>query len=315
RGILGPSQARPLSSGPLDFDRATVGPDGTRLYGMGMTGERSQVERFDAHTRKFVPFLQDLSADELDFSRGGDWIAYMTHGGRQLYELWKARKDGSQKVRLTQTPLVVELPRWSSDGKWIAFMGMDPGQPWSVRVVSADGGASAPLTATNDDEEAPTWSPDGSRLAFGGNVGNAEPLVIHVFDLKTRRLSTLPGSEGLWTARWSPDGRYIAAVTRDWRTVMLFDFRTGRWTRLATLRHISDMNWSRRQEALYIRDEPLNGESAIYRVQISGNHLERLASLKGEASSNWLGLAPDDSPLVTRHLSGQEVYAIDVKWP
>jgi len=280
-----------------------------------MTGERLQVERFDAHARGFVPFLSELSAEVVDFSRDGEWVVFVAHRSR---ELWKARTDGSLKVQLTQRPLIVELPRWSPDGKWVAFMGMNPGQHWRVRVVSADGGDSAPLTATNDNEGAPTWSPDGSRLAFGGLASPTDatlgPLVIHVFDLKTRRLSTLPGSEGLWTARWSPDGRHLAAVTQDGHRVMLFDFRTGRWTRLITLDKITDLNWSRRQEELYIRDDPLNGDSAIYRVQVSGN-LERLASLKGEASSFWLGLAPDDSPLVTRHVSGQEIYAIDVKWP
>jgi len=316
RGIWRPSQPVPLTLGPVDFNSVAVSTDGARLYGVGRTGERSQVERFDANAGRFVPYLAELSADHVDFSRDGEWIAYLTGEDR---ELWKARQDGSQKVRLTQSPLSVELPRWSPDGKWIAFMGQDPNQPWRVRVVSADGGPCAPLTATNDAEGAPTWSPDGSRLAFGGLAGPTDatlgPLVIHILDLKTRRLSTLPGSEGLWSARWSPDGRYIAALTRDWQMVMLFDFRTGRWRGLATLRRISDMHWSRRQEALYVRDELLNGDSAIFRVQISGNHLERLANLTGEESSDWLGLAPDDSPLVTRHLSGQEVYAIDVKWP
>ena len=45
-------------------------------------------------------------------------------------------------------------------------------------------------------------------------------------DLKTHELTTLPGSEGLFSPRWSLDGRYLAALTSDSRKLMLFDFET-----------------------------------------------------------------------------------------
>jgi hypothetical protein len=32
-------------------------------------------------------------------------------------------------------------------------------------------------------------------------------------------------------------------------------------------------------------------------------------------SSTWFGLAPDDSPLVTRDISTQEIYALEMDWP
>jgi len=36
-----------------------------------------------------------------------------------------------------------------------------------------------------------------------------------------------------------------------------------------------------------------------------------LAQTLGE----WFGLAPDDSPMVLRDTSFQEIYALDMKWP
>ena len=62
----------------------------------------------------------------------------------------------------------------------------------------------------------------------------------------------MPGSEGLWTARWSPDGRYIAALTEDSRSLMLFDFRAGKWTKLLTLGQILDLHWSRQGKSIYL---------------------------------------------------------------
>src|SRR3989442_835700 len=96
------------------------------------------------------------------------------------------------------------LPRWSPDGKQIAFQGMTRDKPWAMYLISAGGG--------HPEEVAPGlgdigWSPDGQSLVFGDTRLVSEPgpshgLAIHVMDLKTRQVSTLPGSEGLYSPRW-----------------------------------------------------------------------------------------------------------------
>jgi WD40 repeat protein len=292
-----------------------MSPDGSRLYCIGGTRSRSEIERFDARSKQLVRYLPDVATSTVDFTKDGQWLAYLDDKGR----LWKSRNDGGEKVQLTLPPLNVELPRWSPDGKWIAFMGRGPGQPWKVRLVSAEGGPYGPVTSTDAAEGAPTWSPDGSRLLFGGLVNPGDkapgPLVIHIFNLKERRLSVVPGSEGLWTARWSRDGRYIAALTEDSRSLMLFDFRTGKWTKVLTLGQILDLQWSRQGESIYLNAETPKGEPALFRVEIPGHQAERLISLEGTQGAGWLGLSPDDSPVVARPLSGGEIYALQCQFP
>jgi Tol biopolymer transport system component len=308
-------QATCLGPAGLDLGPATMSPDGTRLYCLAGTRLRFEMERFDARSEQLVPFLPDVQGTNLDFTKDRGWVAYLDQHG----SLWKSRNDGGEKIQLTMSPMVVELPRWSPDGQWISFMGKEPGRPWKVRLVSADGGPCEPLTSTNDSEGAPTWSPDGSRLTFGGLVDPAErapgPLVVHIFDLKERRLSVVPGSEGLWTARWSPDGRYIAALTEDSHSLMLFDFRTGKWTKVLSLGQILDLHWSRKGTSLYLAATPLGGELALFRVKIPGHQAERLTGMAGGGLSAPLGLAPDDSPLVARHVSSQEIYALQCQFP
>ena len=251
-----------LGFAPLDLGVSAISPDSARLFCLGGAAKQPQMEEYDTQAREFRPFLPNISADYADFSRDGQRIAYVTgeSGITGVQNLWISQIDGSHQVQITKPPLLVQLPRWSPDGKWIAFMGKDPGQTWRVRVVSVDGGSYAPVTTVNDEEGAPTWSPDSSQLAFGGMTQPQERttgrLVIHILNLKTHQLSDVPGSEGLWTARWSPDGRYIAALTKDSRNLMLFDFRTTRWVKLATMAQIPDLVWSRHEEALYF-----NGES------------------------------------------------------
>src|SRR5438067_2472417 len=80
-----------------------------------------EVLRCDSRSNEFAPYLTGVSADEMDFSRDGQWMAYVINAGSGF---WKLRSDGAQPLQLTVPPFDAELPRWSPDGKWIAFMGL-----------------------------------------------------------------------------------------------------------------------------------------------------------------------------------------------
>jgi Tol biopolymer transport system component len=206
------------------------------------------------------------------------------------------------------------LPRWSPDAKQIAFFGHPPGEPWQIYTVPAEGGTPELIYRSTTNSADPNWSPDGKSLAFGENSLNNQGSAIYVLDLKTRKPVKLPGSDGLYSPRWSPDGRYIAAIPLDSLKLMLFDFTREKWTELASL-FVAYPAWSRDGRYLYF-DGILDNQESYFRVQISNGKLERIFSMKGfqaagSAFGNWSGLAPDDSPLVVRDASIQEIYALD----
>ena len=84
---------------------------------------------------------------------------------------------------------------------------------------------------------------------------------------------------------------------------------------LATLATIPDIVWSRHEEVLFFNGDLAPGERSIFRMKIPRGQLERVASLRGRTEKGWLGLAPDDSPLISRPTSVPEIYAMTVKWP
>ena len=200
-------------------------------------------------------------------------------------------------------------------------MASEPGKPWHIYVVSAEGGGLRQLTTGTRNHGDPDWSSDGSLLAFGGlavlEADNAT--AIYMLDLRTQKVSTMPRSEGLSTPRWSPDGRYLAAQTSDGQKLVMFDFTTRKWEDLADI-FIGYENWSRDGKYLYF-DSSLGTDPALYRVRISDRKLERVVSLKevgsitGQTGGPWSGLTPDDSPLVLRDISSQEIYALDWEAP
>jgi dipeptidyl aminopeptidase/acylaminoacyl peptidase len=265
----------------------------------------------------------------LAFSREGDWVAYVAYPEGTL---WRSRVEGSERLQLTFPPMQAFTPQWSPDGKQIAFVATAPGKPWTIYTVPAEGGSAQQLLPGDRNEFAPSWSPDGTELVYGDYGGfitatpSTDANVIHLLNLKTRAVSTLPGSERLYAPRWSPDGRFIAAVKADSNKLMLFDLTARKWSGwrprgpLLTSVSASIANWSHDGKYVYFDSSLVEPNPAIYRIQVSNHQLEKVVSLDSLRRAWggwgwWMGLAPDDSPLALRDTGTQEIYALDVELP
>jgi Tol biopolymer transport system component/DNA-binding winged helix-turn-helix (wHTH) protein len=305
-----------LTQGPLHFWFPAPSTDSKRLFVYGGK-ERGELMRYDLKTRELVPYLSGISAEFLDFSKDGIWVTYVTFPEGIL---WRSKLDGSQRMQLTSAPMSAALPRWSPDGKRIAFMGKVPGRSWKIYIVPFDGGSPEPLTQDERDEMDPTWSSDGNSVVFGESFDSSQPTHIYAIDLRTRSVSTLPGSDGLFSPRWSPDGRFIAALGPRASKMMLFDVKAQKWTQLLNAVVGGNHVWSKDSKYVYILDTSSNAEMKLYRVRIADHNLERVEDFmvpEGFAGSigAWSVLAPDESPLFVRDLTGQEIYALDVDLP
>lgn len=306
-----------LTTGPLSFGNPVPSRDGKKLFVIGFQS-RGELVRYDIKSGGFVPFLPGSAAAQVEFSRDGKWVTYVTYTDRTL---WRSKLDGSESLQLTYPPLQASVPHWSPDGKRIAFSGAKPGQTPRIFVVSDEGGPTEQLSF-GENELDPTWSRDGDTLAFANQpgLGHPESEVIKLLDLKTRRLTELTGSKGLCCPRWSPDGHYIVALPDDNQTLLIFEVSTQKWRRVADkLGTIGFITWS--PDSRYIGfDTSFTEDPGFYRIRVADWNIERLLSLKdihrfADIFGPWSGMAPDGALLFVRDISTQEIYALDVDIP
>jgi DNA-binding winged helix-turn-helix (wHTH) protein len=289
------------------------GSDGSRIFALG-TLPRGEASRFDSKTEKFQPFLGGISAQGIAFSHDGKWIAYVSYPEGTL---WKAKRDGSNPVQLTDPPMVAFLPRWSPDGKQILFLG-DPflnrssAPNWVNYVVSVDGGNPRRLFLEGQDLASCTWSPDGHRIAGSLNRPDGK-LALRVFDFDTGRGSDIPGSVGLFAPRWSPDGQYLAAVNKGTgEHLKIFNFKTQQWSEFSQKGVADSTEWSADSKFIYFRRT--SGDLGVFRIRIHGSVAEKIADLKDWRDAGWwgryMGLDPTDAPLMLRDIGSEDIYAL-----
>jgi eukaryotic-like serine/threonine-protein kinase len=306
-----------LTAGPMNFQMPVPSADGKRLFVVG-SQPRGELVRYDLKTHQYVPYLSGISGSDFDFSRDGEWVVYVTVPEGTL---WRSRVDGSERLQLSFPPMQAGLPRWSPDRKQIAFMATAPGKPWKICLVSADGGTPQQAMPEESQEADPNWSADGNSLVFGGapwaQGWNPGGTAIRVLDLKTHQVSTLPGSEGLYSPRWSPDGRYIVAQPTNSQKFVLFDWNIQKWINLA---NVSAGMFDFSRDGKYIYFDGITAGAGYFRLRIGDRRVERLVSWKDLRRAagpfgTWAGPAPDGSPLVVRDVGTQEIYALDVEFP
>ena len=307
-----PREPIQLSAGPINSLAPEMSPDGRKLYMIGQQ-LRGELNRYDARLKQFVPYLNGVSAEFLDFSRDGKWIAYVSFPDHLL---WRCNVQGDHCLQLTGPAMQPTAPRWSPDSTRIAFFDASSGKPFKLFLVPANGGS--PLAVVDEpwNEIDPNWSPDGHMLVFSHFpvFDRQADLGIYSFDLVTQRLAKLPGSDGLWMPRWSPDGSFILGRSADSLSLFLFDVQRQTWHELAHGQSFGYANWSSDSRFVYVLKR--GNEPAIERIRVSDGKTEIAASLTGVRQTGfrnavWTGLTPDNDPLILRDVGTEELYSLD----
>jgi len=299
-----------LTSGTISYGRPLPGRHGETLFAAAGFS-RGELDRYNPQAKAFEPFLGGISASEVAFSQDGQWVAYVTYPDGIL---WRSKLDGSDKLQLTSSPAYPMLPSWSPDGKEIIYYAVIGRNRSKIYEVPSEGGAPQELMPQIAGNQAdPSLSPDGHSLAFGELSGDSG--IIRILDLKTRQITTLPASQGLFSPRWSPDGKSIAAIQTNSVNVVLFDLKTQKWTPVFK-GVVGYPCWSRNGRFIYFLNVP---GGAVERVAIPGGKIDQVTSLGNLHITGyypvWMALAPDDTPMVLKDTGTEDIVSMKFHEP
>jgi DNA-binding winged helix-turn-helix (wHTH) protein/Tol biopolymer transport system component len=305
-----------LTNGPLDYHAPITSRDGHDIFFVG-ADTRAELLEYQSNTRQFGPFGDALNtANRVVFSRDQKWMAWVS---QEQSALWRSRVDGTERIQLTSNPEEVFMMNWSPDGKQLVFMAREPGKRWQIEVIDADGGNLRALFPEDRNQADPDWSSDGKDIVFGrvpGLMGEVvEAKELYIFHLSTKKVETIPGSTGLFSPRWSPDGRFIAALSLDMNRLMLYDTAAKRW-RVLTQQSAADPMWAHDSGSLFFHDY-LQKSQTVYRISVSDGAIERVADLKDlrfadAVDYQFAGLTPRDALLVSARMSTANLYSLRI---
>ena len=307
--------ARPpfaITAGPLNYFAPVSSPRGDQLFFIGANA-RSELFHFNMATQRAEPYLSSVrSARRPEHAHLTDQISWISTTDGTL---WRGKEDGSERVQLVAAPSSVYMNRWSPDDRQLLVMAKQPGSPYKIYTVSPDGGELRPVLEETRNQADPDWGPDGKSIVFGRFPDYAaeaiSPKDIRILDLATTKVSILPESTGMFSPRWSPNGRYIAAMTLDQHRLMVFDRNTAKWSTVAE-GVIHNPVWSRDGKDLYFQALQKD-EVPIFRVSVTDRRLERICdrSVASSADSiDFWGLAPDGGPTGSLVFWGADVYGL-----
>src|SRR5215469_408399 len=223
--LSGSGKPLKLTNGPLSYLSSTPSRDGKQIFATGRQ-MRGELVQYSSSLREFVPYLSGISALMASFSKDGKWFAFLSYPD---YQLWRARGDGSDRLRLTYLPLPVYCQRISSDGSKVLFS-TDEG----TFFVGINGGT---LQKLNDNGAGcSSWSPDGNLIGLtsktpGTQYNETGSFQTSIQDLRTGTVTALPNSRGR-IGGWFITQDTILGITEDGLSFVLFNFKTQEWSQL-----------------------------------------------------------------------------------
>jgi Tol biopolymer transport system component len=200
-------------------------------------------------------------------------------------DVWVINADGTDLIRLTESPGFDFDPSWSPDGTRIAFRSERSGHE-EIWVMNADGSDQRRLA----DGLSPAWSPDGSKIAYSspGTIlcppgRGLECTGLSIMNANGSGAHRVPNADGGEYPTWSPDGKRIAFnsnLTGD-HVMYIVDADGSNLVDLSAVGEGWQVDWSPDGRSIIFasgRDQTAPGYDDIYAMRPDGSDIRRLTN-------------------------------------
>ena len=166
---------------------------------------------------------------------------------------------------------------------------------------------------------APTWSHDGGKLLYAADPDDSAHTGVFIFDLATSHSQKIPGSEGFWKSRFSPDGKFIVSVSADNKSINLLEFAVQKWTVIARGHVFSPVAWSPDSRYLFLQDV-LEDDEPVHRYNLATRKTDLAMECRpllegGVLRCGFEDALPDSSLLLQLTRGDHDVYSLTLDLP
>jgi Tol biopolymer transport system component len=212
-------QTSELAGLPVDAYGASVSADGSTIAFVTSPQELpyNQIGLLDTRSGEArILSTPGMLVDTVAISADGSEVAFSAFSESNT-DIFVIGADGGDLRRLTYDLAADEYPQWSPDGTTIVYdngglqeesdVQFSPtAEIWTVR--SAGGLPPTQLTDDHAADSSPSFSPTGTQIAYfhDGEIRVMSPD-------GTDQHQLVPGGEGGFTPRWSPNGKKVAFTT------------------------------------------------------------------------------------------------------
>jgi dipeptidyl aminopeptidase/acylaminoacyl peptidase len=184
-----------------------------------------------------------------------------------------------------------------------------------------DGGA--PKKIMDKNGASATWSPDGNLLLISGwiegkKIDEENAWQLKIFDLRNGTSSLVPAPIGMVGGQFLTQDTLVAAP-QNTSKLLSFDRKTQKWS---TLVSEDVVNWATSLDSKYLYYTTREANPKAKRIRLADHAVETLTTFKSlnrvndwSYGSTQISVAPDGSPVFTRDIGTEEIYALTVKWP
>lgn len=225
--------AEQITSGAGYDYQPDISPDGRALVFARREDDAINLVFLDLKSGRETALTKSAALNfDPRWSPDGERIAYVTTEGTGNFHIavaersggrWTARRWRDERktdaARYYYSPVDHELsPAWSPDGKDLVFISNTDVAHGTGKIVRQKFDLSSPPEIVRDEETNwkahPDWSPDGTRIVYSSYLGRQW----HQLWMTTAAPGGYPtpftyGDFDFTSARWSPDGSRIAAIS------------------------------------------------------------------------------------------------------